>query len=108
MDMANVILTLHTWVNMAFIGESCVSFHISLFSKHILLHISVQMFTYIYNSFFEYNHVSTTNLKQPFFGNVLICQHTTCFNLENCSPAWCLIIAQIVAIILHKVTICTS
>ena len=30
------------------------------------------------------------------------------FNLETCSPAWCLIIAQIIAKILHKVTICAS
>ena len=71
-------------------------------------HVGTMKFTDISDVFFEYNHISTVNLKDSFFGIGLKCHYAKSFNLETCSPTLCLIIATIVEIILHKMTICAS
>ena len=43
--------------------QTCLHCLKILFSLHILIHIGTMKFTYI-NVFFEYNHVSRTNLKR--------------------------------------------
>ena len=74
------------------------SYYRPLISLDILLYIGT-----IYD-FFEYDNVSTTNLKESFFGFGLI--YAIIQNHVNLETAWCLIIAQTVDIILHKMMKC--
>ena len=77
-----------------------------LFCLHILLHTIRMKCTNIYNAFLEYNHVSATHFYELCIDIHLIIQNL--FDLETFPPAWCLINAEIVDIILQHMMICAS
>ena len=87
------------WFQKHLIHE-CVPFwyYHSLFSLYILIHIHVgtMEFTYIYNVFLEYNHVSPTNYSLVLACCAMIQNH---FQHSNFSPVWSLHTTQIVVIL---------